>query len=92
MVTIGANVNIMTQTRFQSLIEAAINTLIGFAINFCANLLIFPFFGLSIGLSANLLMGAIYTLISIIRGYIIRRYFNERLAIAASMASKIKYS
>jgi len=38
----------MTQTRFGSLIEAIINVVIGFGINFTANMLIFPLFGFHI--------------------------------------------
>ena len=81
----------MTQTKLQSLIEAVINTLIGFAINFCANLLIFPIFGMHISLTANFLMGVLYTSISVVRGYVIRRYFNRRLSSAAEKLSQIKY-
>ena len=73
----------MTQTRLGSLYEAVINVVIGFCINYAANLLIFPLFGFHITLSQNLLMGAIYTAISIARSYVIRRYFNARLHAAA---------
>ena len=57
----------MTQTRLQSLIEAAFNTMIGFAINYVANLLIFPLFGMHISLTDNILMGLIYTVVSVVR-------------------------
>ena len=69
----------MNQSRLGSFIEAWINVLIGFSINYIANLLIFPMFGMHISLSANLLMGGIYTVISVARSYFIRRYFNARL-------------
>ena len=59
------------------------NVAIGFSINYFANLCIFPLFGFHISLSANLLMGAIYTGISIARSYVIRRWFNARLHSAA---------
>lgn len=73
----------MTQTRLGSLIEALINIAIGFGINFAANLLIFPHFGFHITLSENFVMGLIYTAISIVRSYVIRRWFNARLHAAA---------
>lgn len=74
----------MTQTRLGSLIEALINVVIGFSINFIANLLIFPLFGMHISLGNNFLMGLIYTAISIARSYVIRRWFNSMLHRAAN--------
>ena len=44
----------MNQTRLGSLIEAIINVVIGFAINFTANMLIFPLFGFHITARDNL--------------------------------------
>jgi len=73
----------MNQSRISSLIESLFNVVIGFGINFTANMLIFPQFGFHITMSANLLMGAIYTAISIARSYVIRRWFNAKLHIAA---------
>lgn len=69
----------MTQTRLGSLYEALINIAIGFSINFAANLLIFPLFGFHISAGSNFLMGCIYTAISLVRSYVIRRWFNARL-------------
>lgn len=76
------------QTRLGSLVEALINVVIGFSINYVANLLIFPLFGLHISLTANLGLGVIYTFISIARSYVIRRWFNARLhALAQRLAA-----
>lgn len=80
----------MSQTRLSSFIEAIINVAIGFVINFTANMFIFPMFGFHITPGANLLMGLIYTVISVVRSYAVRRWFNARLhklasAVAASM-------
>ena len=73
----------MSQSRLGSFIEAWINVLIGFGINFIANLLIFPLFGFHITLSENLLMGFLYTGISVARSYCVRRWFNARIKRAA---------
>lgn len=59
-----------------SWIEAWINIIIGFSINYAANLLIFPQFGFKISLLDNFYMGIIYTIISLVRSFAIRRYFN----------------
>ena len=67
----------MRQTRLGSFIEAWINVLIGFGINFIANLLILPMFGFHITLMDNLYIGILYTIISVVRSYAIRRWFND---------------
>ena len=69
----------MQQTRLGSFIEAWINVLIGFGINFIANLVILPMFGFHITLMDNLYIGILYTIISVVRSYAIRRWFNERI-------------
>lgn len=81
----------MTQTKLGSLIEALINTCIGFIINYSANLLIFPLFGFHISLTGNFIMGMIYTVISVVRSYIVRRFFNARLhKMSQSLAGAIE--
>jgi hypothetical protein len=69
----------MSQTKLGSFIEAWVNVAIGFGINYIANLLIFPLFGFHITLLENLYMGLIYTVISVVRSYCIRRWFNARI-------------
>jgi hypothetical protein len=64
------------QTRLGSFIESWMNIAVGFTINYFANLLIFPLFGMHISLRNNFLMGCIYTAISVVRSYVIRRWFN----------------
>ncbi len=73
----------MNQTRLGSLIEAMINVAIGFAINFAANLVILPLIGFQISIGQNLFIGVLYTLISVARSYVVRRWFNARLHAAA---------
>lgn len=67
------------QSKIQSFIEAWVNVAIGFGINFLANMFIFPLFGWNISVADNLLLGLIYTAISIARSYCIRRWFNSFL-------------
>ena len=66
----------MTQTRLGSLIEAFMNVLIGFGINFAANLVILPIFGYTPTLWDNFQIGLLYTVVSIARSYALRRFFN----------------
>ena len=69
----------MNQTRLGSLIEALFNVVIGFAINFVANILILPLIGFHITVGQNLFIGVLYTVISVARSYVVRRWFNARL-------------
>jgi len=81
----------MTQTRLGSFIEAIINVVIGFGINFTANMFIFPLFGFHITPGANFVLGLIYTVISVVRSYAVRRWFNARLhKLASAVASSIE--
>lgn len=73
----------MTQTRLGSLIEACINVLIGFWINFAANLAILPLFGFTPTVAQNFQIGLLFTVVSVARSYVIRRWFNARLHAAA---------
>ena len=80
----------MNQTRLGSFIEAWINVAIGFAINFVANLLILPLIGFHITAGQNLFIGVLYTIISVVRSFAIRRWFNARLhAAAQAMAGRV---
>ena len=73
----------MSQTRKGSFIEACINVLIGYWINFGMNLLILPMFGFHITLTQNLMIGLLYTGVSVARSYAIRRWFNRYIQKAA---------
>lgn len=74
----------MSQSRLGSFIEAVINIIIGFGINFTANALVFPLFGWQISTSENFLLGGVYTVISLVRSYTIRRWFNARIRMTAA--------
>lgn len=68
----------MSQTRKGSLLEAATNIAIGFTINWCLNMAILPHFGWhSLTGWIAFKVGLVFTVISIVRQYVIRRYFNR---------------
>jgi len=73
----------MHQSRLGSLIEALANVVIGFAINWSANMLILPLFGFHVSGSQAFGIGVLFTVISIARSYALRRWFNARLHQAA---------
>ena len=66
----------MSQTRTHSMIEALANVAIGYGINVVANMLILPLFGFKVSVSDAAGMGLIFTGISIVRSYGLRRLFN----------------
>lgn len=68
-----------------SLVEALVNVLIGGGVNFVANLTILPLLGFStLTLATNLLITAVFTVISVVRSYTLRRWFNGRLHAAVT--------
>lgn len=79
----------MNQTRLGSLIEVCLNILIGFSINWIANIYILPLYGFAITGGQAFSMGLIFTVISVIRGYVIRRWFNARLQATAQTLARM---
>jgi hypothetical protein len=74
----------VSQSRLSSFYEACINIVIGFTINFFANLVLIPYFlHTEVPWVANWWMGCAYTLVSLVRSYVIRRWFNAKLHAAA---------
>lgn len=67
----------MSQTRTASAVEAIANVAIGFGIALLAQVLIFPRFGFTPSASENLQIGALFTLVSLARSYLLRRLFNS---------------
>jgi hypothetical protein len=69
----------MSQSRMSSLIEAVINTAIGFVISLVLTAVVFPAYGHAITFGQNLQITGIFTAASILRSYILRRCFNARI-------------
>jgi len=67
----------MKQTRLMSLIEAVANVLVGYGVAVIAQILVFPGFGLHTTLAQNLKMGLVFSEVSIIRSFALRRIFDS---------------
>ena len=78
----------MQQTKLGSLIESLMNIAIGYGVALLSQIAIFPLFGIHIPLSTNLWIGAWFTVISLVRSYVIRRWFNARLRDAAQAMAR----
>lgn len=73
----------MTQSRLSSLLEAVINVAIGFFISVAITAIVLPAYGHQVSLGENLQITGIFTLASIARSYLLRRWFNARIHRAA---------
>ena len=65
----------MRQSRRMSLVEATTNVVVGYGLAVMTQIAVFPWFGLHPSLGKNLALGGIFTAISLIRGYALRRLF-----------------
>lgn len=66
----------MSQSKKYSFIESCANIAIGYGIAVIAQLAIFPLFGIHVPLGSNLAIGALFTIVSLVRSYSLRRLFN----------------
>jgi hypothetical protein len=66
----------MSQSRSHSAVEAVVNVAVGYGVGVAAQALVFPLFGIRLALADNMLMGALFTGISLARSYALRRAFN----------------
>jgi hypothetical protein len=63
------------QTRAMSFMEATTNVCVGFAFALVTQFTIFPMLGLAVSVANNLIIGAIFTVISLLRSFTLRRLF-----------------
>jgi hypothetical protein len=71
------------QTRLMSLIEAITNVVVGYGVAVVTQMLVFPVFGLHTTLAQNLKMGLIFTGVSILRSFLLRRIFENMRFLSA---------
>lgn len=69
----------MKQSRAMSLVEATANVVVGYSVAVLTQLLVFPLFGLHTTFAENLMIGAIFTVVSIARSFALRRLFEALL-------------
>ncbi len=66
------------QTKKQSLIESFTNIFIGYLVALISQIVVFPLVGVKADFGQNLKIGCYFTVISLVRSYLIRRFFNKR--------------
>lgn len=66
------------QTKAHSLIESLMNVAVGYIVALASQLAIFPMFGIHVPFTDNILIGLWFTAISVVRSYVLRRWFTKR--------------
>jgi len=67
------------QTKRESLVESSVNIALGFITGILSQLLVFPLMGITVSMSENLILAVYFTVISLVRNYLVRRYYNNKL-------------
>ena len=60
-----------------SLVESVTNVIVGYTLALAMQILVFPWFGLQVSLGENLALGGVFTGISLLRSYALRRLFER---------------
>ena len=67
----------MKQSRAMSLVEAAANVVVGYVLAIATQFVVFPWFGIETGLAEHLTIGMAFVVMSLARGYLLRRLFER---------------
>ena len=68
----------MRQTRLQSFVEAKVNLLVGFGLSWAVNVWVVPpLFGVQMNAKQGLGVVLLFSVLSIVRQYTLRRLFNR---------------
>lgn len=65
------------QSKRNSAFEAATNVAIGYLVSVLANVLILPVFGYNVTIGDSFAIGLAFTIVSLVRSYVLRRIFNR---------------
>lgn len=65
------------QKKSHSFIEAWINVLVGLAINFAVQFVLYPILGIPVSIGQNIVICGVFTVVSVTRSYCLRRIFNR---------------
>ena len=60
-----------------SAIESVANVVVGYGVALTTQVIVFGSLGLSVSLEQNLWIGGIFTVVSLVRSYVVRRIFNR---------------
>tara|TARA_R110002110_G_scaffold201607_4_gene412617 strand:+ start:782 stop:988 length:207 start_codon:yes stop_codon:yes gene_type:complete len=66
------------QSKKYSIIESVANTSIGLVTSFIIQLIIYPLLDIPVSIGQNIIITFVFFIASVLRGYLIRRYFNKK--------------
>lgn len=67
----------MAQSKKMSLVETVTSTAIGYVVALITQMLVFPLYDLEVTIGQNIGISVIFTVVSLVRGYFVRRLFNR---------------
>ena len=67
----------MNQSRTMSAAESVANVAIGYGIALITQVVVFDALAIPVSLEQNLWIGVVFTVVSLVRSYILRRFFNR---------------
>jgi len=65
------------QTKIQSALESISQTVVGLGISFGIQVVLYPLLNIPVTVKQNILITSVFFFASLIRQYVIRRYFNK---------------
>jgi len=68
----------MKQSKKNSIIETIAQTLIGLITSILIQLILYPLLNIPVSFNQNLIITLVFFIVSILRGYVVRRFFNNK--------------
>lgn len=65
------------QSKKHSALEAVANVAVGYLVSVAANVVVLPLFGYAVSIADGFAIGLVFTAISLVRSYVLRRAFNR---------------
>lgn len=65
----------MIQSKKRSFQEACLNIAVGCGVSLLAQIIVFPWFGIFVPISTDIYITLVFTVISLVRSYLLRRWF-----------------
>lgn len=78
----------MSQSKLGSLVEAFTHVFIGYFLSLGVQFIVYPMYGATFSIKQNIEIGLIFMVVSLIRSYVIRRWFNDSIHKAAMKITK----
>lgn len=66
------------QTKKQSAVESFVNIVIGLVTSFLIQLVLYPMLNIPVTFGQNIIITLVFFVVSFIRGYLIRRFYNKK--------------